>query len=124
MLYHFSATHYCQFYFVSRSECKDQLHKLAQVKLHKYSLNVKDTTTASTNTSNLIKHMEKSVRAAKKAQSRISVENFATFGDFFLHIPEAIVKEMVKKHKFEEEVFFLLCNTICETQIYEVAILV
>lgn len=66
----------------------------------------------------LIMYMEKSVRAAKK--SGMSFDNFATFGDFFLHIPEAVVKEMVKKHKFEEEIFFLLCRTICEAQITEV----
>lgn len=63
-------------------------------------------------------YMEKSVRTAKK--SRMSVDSFATFGDFFLHIPNATVNEMIKKHTFEEEVFFLLCGTICETQIIEV----
>jgi len=63
-------------------------------------------------------YVEKSVRAAKK--SGMSIDNFATFGDFFLHVPEAVVNEVVKKHKFEEEVFFSLCGTICEAQIVEV----
>ena len=67
-------------------------------------------------------YVEKSVRAAKK--SAMLVDDFATFGDFFLHTPEAITKEIVKKHKFEEEVFFLLCGTICETQITKVYIVI
>lgn len=68
--------------------------------------------------SSLIMYVEKSVRAAKKIG--MSIDNFTTFGDFFLHVPEAVVNEMVKKHKFEEEVFFLLCGTICETQVVKV----
>ena len=105
--------------FSSKSEsCKDQLQKLAQLKLKNLDLTATDVTTASSNVSSLIMYVEKSVRAAKK--SGMSINNFATFGDFFLHTPEAIANEMAKKHKFEEEMFFLLCGTICETQITKV----
>ena len=61
--------------------------------------------------SSLVMYVEKSVRTAKK--SAMSFDNFATFGDFFLQIPGVIIKEMMKKHKLEEEVFFSLCGTIC-----------
>ena len=105
--------------FTSKSEsCKDKLQKLAQLKLHKHNVTATDVTMATSNLSSLITFVEKSVRVAKK--SSMSIDDFAAYGDFFLHTPEAIANEMVKKHKFEEEVFFLLCGTICETQITEV----
>lgn len=107
--------------FASKSElCKDQLQKLAQLKSNKQNLTATDVTTATSNVSSLIVYVEKSVRAAKK--TGMSTNDFATFGDFFLHTPEAIVNEIVKKHTFEEEVFLLLCGTICETQTIKVAI--
>ena len=97
---------------------EDQLQKLAQLKSHEHNLTATDATTASNNVCSLITYVEKSIRARKK--SSMSIDNLATFGDFFLHTPYAIANEMIRKHKFEEEVFFLLCGTICEAQITEV----
>lgn len=105
--------------YASENECKDQLYKLAQLKLHGHKLTATDETRASSNLSSMIMYMEKLVRTAKK--SGMSIDDCtATFGDFFLHIPEAVVKEMIKKHEVEEEMFLLLCGTICETQMTEV----
>lgn len=88
---------------------------MAQLKSQKHSLTATDAVTASNNVSSLITYVEKSVRAAKK--SGMLIDNLTTFGDFFLHIPAVVINEVIKKHKFEEEVFFLLCGTICEAQI-------
>ena len=106
--------------YTSTNGYKDQLLKLAQLKSHGRNLTAKDVTMATSRMSSLMMHVERSVRAAKK--SKMSIDNFATFGDFFLQIPEAIINEMMKKHKFEEEVFFSLCGTICEAEVGEVGV--
>ena len=110
--------HFDLFHSSKSKSCKDQLQKLAQLKSHEHSFTATDVTTASANVSSLITYVEKSVRAEKK--SGMSIDNLATFGDFFLHTPYAIASEIIRKHKFEEEAFVLLCGTICEAQITEV----
>lgn len=105
--------------YASTSDHKDQLLKLAQLKSHGHNLTAGDVTVATSRMSSLIMLVERSVRAAKK--SEMSINKLATFGDLFLQIPEAIVSEMTKKHKFEEEIFFSLCGTICEAEVAEVS---